>query len=93
MQDFFSCCSSAPVRVELEGGEAAWLAGTLVVPSVQGHGLPLLQELWPYQSLFFQPLVAGDQKASLASLCNSTGSGTQGSLAWGPSLLFPVSGT
>ena len=52
MQDFFSCCSSAPVRVELEGGEAAWLAGTLVVPSVQGHGLPLLQELWPYQSLF-----------------------------------------
>ena len=93
MQDFFSCCSSAPVRVEREGGEAAWLAGTLVVPSVQGHGLPLLQELWPYQSLFFQPLVAGDQKASLASLCNSTGSGTQGSLAWGPSLLFPVSGT
>ena len=52
MQDFFSCCSSAPVRVEREGGEAAWLAGTLVVPSVQGHGLPLLQELWPYQSLF-----------------------------------------
>ena len=28
------------------------LAGTLVVPSVQGHGLPLLQELWAYQSLF-----------------------------------------
>ena len=81
------------MRVECEGGTAAWLMGTLTVPSVQGHGLPLLQELWPYQSLFFQPLVAGDQKASLASLCNSTGSGTQGSLAWGPSLLFPVSGT
>ena len=30
-------------------------------------GLPLPQELRPYQS-FFEPLVAGDQKASLASL-------------------------
>ena len=81
------------MRIEREGGVAAWLVGTLAVPSVQGHRLSLPQELWPYQSLFFQPLVAGDQKASLASLCNSTGSGTQGSLAWGPSLLFPVSGT
>ena len=35
--------------------------------SVQGHGLPQLHELWPYQS-FFELLVAGDQKASLASL-------------------------
>ena len=52
MQDFFACGSSAPVRVEHEGGTAAWFAGTLVVPSVQGHGLPLLQELWPYQSFF-----------------------------------------
>ena len=55
------------MRVEHEGGAAAWLVGTLVAPSVQGHGLPLPQELWPYQSLF-QPLVAGDQKPSLASL-------------------------
>ena len=53
--------------VEHEGGTAAWLVGTLVVSSVQGHGLPPLQELWPYQSLF-EPLVAGNQKASLASL-------------------------
>ena len=51
-----------------EGDTAAWLAGTLVVQSVQGHGLPPPQELRPYQSLFFEPLVAGDQKASLASL-------------------------
>ena len=50
-KSFFACDSSAPVRVEHEGGTAAWLAGTLVVPSVQGHGLPPLQELWPYQSL------------------------------------------
>ena len=52
MQAFFACGSSAPVRVEQEGGAAAWLAGTLVVPSVQGLGLPLPQELWPYQGLF-----------------------------------------
>ena len=63
-----ACASSVPVRVEREGGAAAWLAGTLAAPSVQGHGLPLPQELWPYQS-FSEPLVAGDQKASLASLC------------------------
>ena len=37
---FFACGSSAPVRVEHEGGAAAWLVGTLVVPSVQGHRLP-----------------------------------------------------
>ena len=54
------------MRVEHEGGMVARLAGTLAVPSVQGHGLPL-QELWPCQSLFSR-LVAGDQKASLASL-------------------------
>ena len=65
---FFASGSSAPGRVEHEGGAAAWLVGTLVAPSVQGHKLPLPQELWPYQSLFFKPLVAGDQKASLASL-------------------------
>ena len=64
---FFACGSSAPVRIEREGGTAAWLAGTLVVPRVQGHRLPGQQELWPYQS-FFKPLVAGDQKASLAIL-------------------------
>jgi len=56
------------VRVECEGGTAAWFAGTLTAPSVQGHGLPPPRELWPYRSLFFEPLVAGDQKASLASL-------------------------
>ena len=48
----FPCGSTAPVRVEREGGTATWLVGTLVAPSVQGHRLPLPQELWPYQSLF-----------------------------------------
>ena len=41
---FFSCHSSAPVRVEHEGGAAAWLEGTLAVPTVQGHRL----FLWCY---------------------------------------------
>ena len=49
---FFACGSSAPVRVEYEGGAAAWLAGTLVVPIVQNHKPPSWQELWPYRSLF-----------------------------------------
>ena len=63
--------SSAPVRVEYEGGAAACLAGTLVMADVQGQGLSLPYKLWHYQSLFFfffEPLVAGNQKASLASL-------------------------
>ncbi len=55
------------MRVEHEGSAAAWLTGTLEAPSFQGHKLPPWQELWSYQSLF-KPLVAGDQKASLASL-------------------------
>ena len=41
-----------PQRVECEGGIAAWLVGILMGPSVQGHGLPSPQGLWPYQSLF-----------------------------------------
>ena len=48
--------SSAPVRVEYEGDAAAWLAGTLAAPSVQGHGLLLWQELWPYQCIFLSLL-------------------------------------
>ena len=31
---FFACGSSAPVRVECEDVTAAWLVGTLAVPSV-----------------------------------------------------------
>ena len=65
---FFACDSSAPVRVEHKASTAAWLAGTLAAPSVQGHGLPQLQELWRYQHLFSKPLVADSQKASLPSL-------------------------
>ena len=49
---FFACGSCAPVRVECEGGAAVQVVGTLVALSVQGHGLPQLQEFWPYQSFF-----------------------------------------
>ena len=52
VQDVFAYGGSAPVRVACDGGTAAWLAGALAVPSVQRHGLPPPQELWPYQSLF-----------------------------------------
>ena len=65
---FFACGSSAPVRVEFEEYVATRVAGTLVAPRVQGHGLSQPQNLWPYQSLFFKPLVPGDQKTSLATL-------------------------
>ena len=56
------------MRVAREGGAAAWLAGTLAAPSVQGHRLPLRQELCPSRVLFFEPPVAGDEKAFLAGL-------------------------
>ena len=42
---------SAPVRVKHEGGTASWVAGTLAVPSVQGHRLP--QPQCPWVSLWF----------------------------------------
>ena len=44
---FLACGSYAPVRSECEGGAAVLVVGTLVVLSVQGHGLPQPQELWP----------------------------------------------
>ena len=59
------------MSVEHEGATASWVPWTLVVQSMQGHGLPQPQELWPYQSLFFfffKLLVAVDQMISLASL-------------------------
>ena len=58
------------MKIDSEDGTAAWVVETLMPPSVQGQTLPQPQELWPYQSLsffFFEPLVTGDQKASLAS--------------------------
>ena len=91
---FFCGWQLCPSESEHEAGAAAWLAGTLVAQTAQGHGLPLPQGLRPYQS-FPDPLVVGDQKASLASLSPSlTQFGhLEGSLAWGLSLLLDASGT
>ena len=41
------------MRVEHEGGAAAWVIGTVAAPS--GQGLPQPQELQPYQSHFSSP--------------------------------------
>ena len=50
---FFCLWRFFPVRTEYEGSAAFWVVGTLGVPSVREHRLSLMQELWPYQSLFF----------------------------------------
>ena len=55
------------MRVEGEGSAVAWFTGALAVPSVQGHGLPPGGVMALSES-FCKPLVAGNQKASLASL-------------------------
>ena len=85
---FFACGSSAPVRVEREGGTAAWVAGTQTATAAG---------LWPCQRLFFfsELLVAGDQKASLPNLSPKPRPfrHLEGSLAWGPSLLLHELGT
>ena len=48
----FCLLQLCPSEGECEGRAIAWVMGTLAVPSVQGHGLPQLQELWAYQSVF-----------------------------------------
>ena len=61
-----TCGSSAPVRAEHEGGAAAWLVGTLVAPRMSGTQTASAAGVRALSESFFQPLVAGDQKASLA---------------------------
>ena len=86
MQAFFACGSSAPVRVEREGGAAVWLVGTLAAQSVQAHEMPSLQELWPYQSIFLSLLYLEIRRPLWPVFVHSsTHSGTYR----GPSLLFP----
>ena len=74
------------MRVEHEGGTTAWLAGTRTASATGVRAL--LESL-------FEHLLAGDQKASLASLSLYLPHfrHIEGSLAWGPSLLFRASGT
>ena len=57
------------MRAEHEGGTAAWAAVTQVAPSVKGHRLSSGRSYGPISCFSFpDPPVAGDQKASLASL-------------------------
>ena len=77
-----------------EGFGSAGLAGTLAVPSVQGHGLSLPQALWPYQSLSSSLLeLAISRPPWPVFLHSSAVRDLEGFLAWGPSLLFGASGT
>ena len=91
----FACGCSAPVRVEREGDAAAWLAGTLAAPwqVFRDTNCLVAGVLAPSES-FLEPLGAGDQKASLASLSLSLHPFThlEGSLAWRPCPLFGMSG-
>ena len=56
------------MRVEYESGVAAWLAGTLAAPSVQQQLTAFAAGVMALSESFFEPLVTGDQKASLANL-------------------------
>ena len=49
---FLVCGSSAPVRIDCEGGTAAWVTRTPAAPNVQQHGLPQFQELGPIRVFF-----------------------------------------
>ena len=89
---FFCLWQLSPVWVAREGGAAAWLAGTLAAPSVQGHRLPLRQELCPSQGLVFRASCSWRWEG-LFGRSFSVAPPVQGSLAWGPSLLFSLSGT
>ena len=63
---FFSCLWQ--LRAEHKGGAAAWLAGTLAVPRVQGHWTASVAGVIALPESFFELFVAGNQKASLAGL-------------------------
>ena len=71
---FFACGSSAPVRVEGEGGTVAWLVGTLGHQVCRDMDCLNPRSYGPFRVFFFffffffELLVAGDHKASLASL-------------------------
>ena len=56
------------MRARCGAGAAAWVAGTLAAPSVQRHELPLPKGIMALSESFFEPLVAGDQKAPVASV-------------------------
>ena len=84
---FIACGSSAPVRAECEGGTAAQLAGTLAVRCAGTQTASTAEVMAPQES-FFEPLVAGHQKASLTSLSPQLHPfrHIEGPPGWGPPL-------
>ena len=58
--------------------------------TASASGVMALSEVFFF---FFELLVSGDEKASLASFSIAPPVQLEGSLAWGPSLLFGASGT
>ena len=56
------------MRAEREGGAAAWLVGDPGDAKCAGTQTASTAGVRALSESFFQPLVAGDQKASLASL-------------------------
>ena len=91
---FFACSSSAPVRVEHEGGAASWLMGSLGGSKCAGSWGASTAEVLALSQSFFKPFVAGSE-ASLArfspQLCLFRH--LEGSLSWGSYLLFGISCT
>ena len=64
---FFACGSSAPVRVEREG-HSCLACGDAGGAKCAGTGTASTTGVMALSESSFEPLVAGDQKASLASL-------------------------
>ena len=64
----FACGSTAPVRVERDSVTAAWLAGTFAGTKCAGTRTASAKGVMVLSKSFFEPLVAGDQKAFLASI-------------------------
>ena len=56
------------MRVDHEGGTAAWLAGTLASIKCAGTQTASTAGVMVLLESFLEPLVAGDEKASWASL-------------------------
>ena len=77
-----------PVRIEHEGGVAAWLVGILAAPSVHRQLTASAAGGMALSESFLKPLITGDQKASLASVSPQLYpfSLLELSLAWGSSL-------
>ena len=90
-ETFFACGSSAPKSVEASCLVCGDPGGT----NCSGTWTATAAGVMALTESLFEPLEAGDQKASLASLsqCLHLFRHLEGSLIWGPSLLFGMTAT